>query len=507
MAATERAGEAPRLSYATKVLYAVGATATNLKLRALSTFLVIFYNQVVGLPPQLVGSILAAALVFDAVLDPVIGQFSDNLRSRWGRRHPFMLVAAVPYALAFFLLWTPPADWSHGALAIYLAVCLFAVRFFDTFFELPHQALAPELAKGYDERTNLLAMRHFFAVAGGLGMTVLAYQVFLKEQPDGTGGVLARDGYFAYALTGALIIFGTVLASTLGTASRIPYLTPAPQRQITLKGMVVEMAQTLNNRAFLSAAVSMMFIAVAVGARNGLEIYFGLYFWELKQSQLATLATMSVVGGFMGVGLAPVVGRWLGKKNGAIAVFAAAVLVHITPVSLRLLGLAPANGTPELLALLYGEEIINATLAAATGILLAAIIADVVEDAEVKTGRRSEGLLMSANALFRKMISGMGVFIATTVLALANFPEKAERGQVAPEALYSLGLAYIPIIVGLYGIAIGLLFTYNITRERHEANLEKLRASATEQAAAEAGPGINSGEVTTRSALRPEASA
>lgn len=104
MAATERAVEAPRLSYATKVLYAVGATATNLKLRALSTFLVIFYNQVVGLPPQLVGSILAAALVFDAVLDPVIGQFSDNLRSRWGRRHPFMLIAAAPYALAFFLL-------------------------------------------------------------------------------------------------------------------------------------------------------------------------------------------------------------------------------------------------------------------------------------------------------------------------------------------------------------------------------------------------------------------
>lgn len=76
---------------------------------------------------------------------------------------------------------------------------IFAVRFFDTFFELPHQALAPELAQAYDERTNLLALRHFFLVAGGLGMTVLAYQVFLKERPDGTGGVLARDGYFASA--------------------------------------------------------------------------------------------------------------------------------------------------------------------------------------------------------------------------------------------------------------------------------------------------------------------
>lgn len=495
MTAASGAGETPRLGFATKVAYALGSTATNLKLRALSTFLVIFYNQVVGLPPQLVGSILAMAMIFDAVIDPILGQVSDNLRSRWGRRHPFMLAAALPYAIAFFLLWNPPVGWSEGALGVYLAVCLLAVRFFDTFFELPHQALAPELAKGYDERTNLLALRHFFLVLGGLGMTILAYQVFLKERPDGTGGVLARDGYFAYSLTGAIIIFVTIVASTLGTAHRIPYLTPAPSRKITLSAMVREMAHTLNNRAFFSAALAMLFIAVAVGARNGLEIYFGLYFWELRQAQLAGLATMSVIGGFAGVLLAPVVGRWFGKKWGVIAVFATAVLVHITPVSLRLLGLAPANGTVELLFLLYGEEIINATFAAATGILLASLIGDVVEDAEVKTGRRSEGLLLSANNLFRKMISGMGVFIATTVLATVGFPDNAERGQIAPEVLRGLGLAYIPTIVVLYGIAICLLLTYGITRKRHEANLGILAARAGEQAAAEAGPGIGSGEI------------
>ena len=99
---------APPLGFGTKLFYAVGSTATNLKLRALSTFLVIFYNQVVGLPPQMVGSILAIALIFDAVLDPLLGQFSDNFRSRWGRRHPFMLAAALPYAVCFFMLWNPP---------------------------------------------------------------------------------------------------------------------------------------------------------------------------------------------------------------------------------------------------------------------------------------------------------------------------------------------------------------------------------------------------------------
>ncbi|MFN9711655.1 MAG: MFS transporter, partial [Alphaproteobacteria bacterium] len=93
--------EPPPLRMGTKLLYAVGSAATNLKVRALTTFLVIFYNQVIGLPPKLVGLILMVALVFDAVIDPFVGQVSDNLRSRWGRRHPFMMAAALPYALAF----------------------------------------------------------------------------------------------------------------------------------------------------------------------------------------------------------------------------------------------------------------------------------------------------------------------------------------------------------------------------------------------------------------------
>lgn len=494
MTAAARAGEAPRLGFPTKLAYAVGSTATNLKLRALSTFLVIFYNQVVGLPPATVGSILALALLLDAFLDPILGQISDNVRSRWGRRHPFMLAAALPYAVCFFLLWNPPHGWSHEALGAYLMVLIFAVRFFDTFFELPHQALAPELAKDYDGRTNLMALRHFFLVAGGLGMTVLAYQVFLKERPDGTGGVLARDGYFAYSLTGAIVIFVTILVSVFGTAHRIPYLAEPPRRQITFKGMAVEMFHTLNNRSFIAMALASMFVAVGVGARNGLEIYFGLYFWQLSQPQLAGLATMSVVGGFIGVFLAPGVSRWMGKKWGAVATFVAAVAVHITPVSLRLLDLAPANGTPELLWLLYGEEIVNATLAGIIAILLASLIADVVEDAEVKTGRRSEGLLLSANNLLRKAVSSGGILVATTVLTLIGFPEKAERDEVPAEVLRNLGLAYIPMIVGFYAVGIALISTYTINRERHMENLARLEARAVGAAADEAGPGLGSGE-------------
>jgi Na+/melibiose symporter-like transporter len=478
MTAAARAAERPPLSLATKLLYALGAAANSIKLRGLSTFLLIFYNQVVGLPAATVGAILMIALVFDAFIDPAVGQISDNFRSRWGRRHPFMFAAAIPVSAAFFLLWNPPMDWDHKAIAAYLLVCLLTVRFFDTFFELPHQALVPELAKDYDERTRLISLRMLFMVASGLAMTVLAYQVFLKEQPDGSGGVLARDGYFNYALTASLLIFSVIVISTLGTLSQVPFLRAAPSRKITVRRMISEVAHTLNNRAFVVAALTGMFIAVAIGARNGLELYFGLYFWELKQSQLALLTTVSVLGSMAGVAVSPWMAATLGKKHGAIAMFVSALAVGIAPIILRLMDLMPPNGSPVLLAILLGETALNMALAAATGVLLASMIADVVEDAEVKTGRRSEGLLLSADNLFKKLVSGMGILIATQILQLIEFPIGAKRGAVDPEVIHRLGLIFIPTVTVLFGLAILCLCFFNIDRAKHEENLRKLRDAA-----------------------------
>ena len=150
MTSTSAVGERPPVGLTTKVLYGLGAVANAVKARGLSTFLLIFYNQVIGLPPQMVSSAIFIALIFDAFCDPLVGQISDNFRSPWGRRHPFMYAAALPVSLAFFLIWNPPSGWSNTELFGYMLACLLVIRLFDTFFELPSSALAPELARDYD---------------------------------------------------------------------------------------------------------------------------------------------------------------------------------------------------------------------------------------------------------------------------------------------------------------------------------------------------------------------
>ena len=153
--AVPKAQTSGKLSIPTKLFYGVGSVAFGVKDQGFSYLLLIFYNQVVGLPSATVGLAIMVALMFDSLLDPIMGQVSDNWRSRWGRRHPFMYAAALPVAASYLLLWNPPQDWSHGALFIYLIVVAVIIRSFITMYEIPSAALAPELTTDYDERTKV----------------------------------------------------------------------------------------------------------------------------------------------------------------------------------------------------------------------------------------------------------------------------------------------------------------------------------------------------------------
>src|SRR5574341_1599721 len=104
------------LPFRTKLFYGVGSVAFGVKDNGFGTFLLIYYNQVLGLAEDLVGLAIMLALVADAVLDPFIGWASDHLHSRWGRRHPFMYAAALPVAAMYYLLWTPPSGLSADQL-------------------------------------------------------------------------------------------------------------------------------------------------------------------------------------------------------------------------------------------------------------------------------------------------------------------------------------------------------------------------------------------------------
>ncbi|MEN0651752.1 MULTISPECIES: MFS transporter [Hyphobacterium] len=461
-----------------KLAFGVGAVASGVKTSAFDYFLLLFYSQVVGLDARLVGFAILVALVFDAISDPLVGYWSDNLRSRWGRRHPFMYISAIPVALSFFLLWNPPADASQHVLFWYLLVLAVTIRTAITFFETPSSALVPELTKDYDERTSLFSLRVFFGWFGGNVMSVMMFFLLFpllasEAFPDGR---FNPDAYQVYGIVGSLVIFVAILVCALGTHSNIAHLEPAPPaRQMTLKRIFGEIFETLSERSFVALFASALLGAVASGVAASLSYYFLTYFWSFSEIQTGVILLGTFVAAGIGLVLAPIVSRTIGKKRGAMIVGLIAFVGSPMPIVLRLIGVLPENGEPFVFWFVLITNIVDIGLIICFQILFFSMVADLVEQSEVKTGRRSEGVFTATVTFIRKSVQGLGVLTASFVLALAAFPVGGDTSDVSETAIWRLGALYVPTVLILWLAMIAAISAYKIDRTSHEINLEKLR--------------------------------
>ncbi|MET0152766.1 MAG: MFS transporter, partial [Candidatus Binatia bacterium] len=425
-----------------------------------------------------VGLAIMLALMIDAVVDPVIGHLSDHLHARWGRRHPFMYASTLPVAIVYWLLWNPPAHMAPAALLVFFLLVSVIVRLAISTYEIPSASLVPELTQHYDERTSLISYRYFFGWWGGLGMTVLAYAVFLQPDALHPVGVLNPEGYRHYGIVAAVVMLLAMLASAIGTHRFIPNLRQPAAKPFGFRGIFRELGETLSNRSFLALFSAGVFASMAAGLQAALQIYINTYFWELSSSQISVLVLISFASAVMAFVAAPILSRRFGKKCAAIGVSLAGVAIGPLPILLRLLHLFPANASTKLMPTLLVFNLVTTMLVIMSGILSSSMSADIVEDSELSTGRRSEGVFVAANEFVQKAVSGIGIFASTLLLAFIGFPSDAQPGAVDPLVVRKLGLVYAPALIVLYLVAIGFLATYSISRERHLSNLEKLTEKA-----------------------------
>jgi GPH family glycoside/pentoside/hexuronide:cation symporter len=465
---------APTLPRSTRLLYGSGTIAFGIKDQGFNALLMLFYNQVIGLPAAWVGAAIMIAMVADAFFDPFLGQYSDNFRSRWGRRHPFMYASALPIAVSYLFLWSPPAMSQAGTFAWLVTVSII-VRCAISLYEIPSTALLAEFTSDYDERTKLVAARYFFGVLGGLGMTVLTFKFFLRPTAEQSVGHLNASGYATYAWVASGIMLASILVSSLGTQKRVLTLPALPPSvRFNLATMLREMFAIMVHRSYVSILLASLFFAVASGLNAALAVYFSTYFWALSANQIAALASSSVVGIILALLVVLPLSARFGKKRSAMVLFALSLASNITPLILRSLDAFPVNGDPVLLPLLMGQYAFTTMCVIAGAILAVSMVADVTDLIQLETGRRSEGLLFSAATLVNKAVSGMGVFISGLLLAFVNFPARAQPGQVDSEVLTSLAVTYI-LATGLTCVlAIICLAYYPISRAQHSENIRQL---------------------------------
>jgi len=466
-----------RPSAGTKGAFGFGAVATGVTDTGFNYFLLIFYSQVVGLDARLVGLAITISLFVDAFADPIVGYWSDNIHSRVGRRHPFMYFSAIPVAISYMLLWMPPVGWNPQQLFWYLLALSIVTRIFITFYETPSSALAPELAYDYDERSSIQSSRYFFGWSGGNVMTVLMFVVIFPAfvTPVIANGQFNREAYATYGVSAAVLVLTAILVSSIGTHKRIPHMRPAPpKRRLTLRKIFGEMVETLADRSFAALFLSAVLGAVAAGLSASLTFYFTTFFWGFSSTQIGIITLGVFVSAALGAWIAPIASRRMGKKRGAMIIGLVAFVGAPLPIVLRLLGVLPGNDDPSVFWLVLVTNTIDTGLIICFQILTSAMIADLVEKSELRTGRRSEGVFFASITFVRKAVLGLGLIAASFILTQAAFPVGAKAGEVSDDTLWRLGAYYVPTVLALWLAMIAVLGTYRLGRADHEENLRRL---------------------------------
>ena len=463
-----------QLNSKTKYIYGAGAAPFGIKENGFAYFLLIFYSQVLGLEPVLASLALTIAIAFDAVSDPLIGYISDNWRSKWGRRHPFMYISIIPICLSYAVMWNPPEFVidDQALLFTYLVVMAVSIRIFITFYDVPSTALISELTSDYDTRTQLMGLRFSFGWLGGIGMAFLAYSTFLAGS-DGENGILQAAGYADYGIAASVLMFIFMVGSSIGTHNTIPHLhVPPAIEKISPRLVFGEILDVMRNKNFLALLLASVFFGTASGFQAALSLYFHTFFWELQTSQLAIFTMFQALAAVLAVPAA----RWLGarfdKKRAALGSFVVMFLIGPSMWLARLGGFLPENGDPILFNMLLTHNFLQVWIIIVFYILFASMMADVVEDSAVDTARRNEGIIFAARAFAGKMVAGIGILLAGLVLTLINLPQNAKPADVDPQTMVNLVYMVVPIEAVFYTLAFFMMRRYQITRKKHGENVE-----------------------------------
>ncbi len=394
-----------------KIFYGLGAIAFGVKDNGFQVLLLLYYNRVLGLRAGLVGTAILIALAIDAVIDPKIGYWSDRVRSRWGRRHPFLYAAALPAALSYLLLFLPPAGLSKQALFVYLLVTSVFTRVCISFYEIPSAALAPELTSQYDERTSFAGFRYFFGWAGGLSMTLLAFSFFLHYAPGQSTAMLDPAGFRHYGIAAALIMGASTLLSAFGTQAAVK---PAPGQayyEVPRINIFSEIRSVFRNRAALSAILAGQFMLLATGLSFALGTYFNIYAWGLSAREITILTAGLFFSAMFALLIAPWVTRRFDKRGATLRAAALLFLLLPFPLELGLTGHFPTRESGSMIPFLLFYNMLVTVLLVLVPILLSSMVTDVVEDIEVKTGQRQEGVIFANNTFVAKWATGLAVFL------------------------------------------------------------------------------------------------
>jgi GPH family glycoside/pentoside/hexuronide:cation symporter len=472
---------AQELSFGTRVTYSIGAFPDAVTNTSVNIFLLFYVTTACGLSAGMAGTAIALGLIFEAVADPLIGLFSDNLRSRWGRRLPFMIGGLPLLLISYILLFSLPDTSDQWLLFALVAVLSATVRTTLSLYNLPYFAAGAEMSDEPKERERIIAWRWTMAVVGAFLTVAVGMGLYFK----GNSGIAQRLNYVPYAWTMAgIMLVGAGLAiwavwRTRGRQHAIEV------HAVSASALAGELRELLRSRSFrILFGVAFMF-AAAQGVTQTLGLHAYAFFWHLPAEQAQGITLAIAVGLMLGAPIAgPIVLR-LEYRVSAMIGLGGMIVMQAVPAALKLAGLLTLEGDP-LARVLTGFAVFGGAMTTVAAIAVLTMITNAADEHEYIFGVRREGSYFAGWTLALKAAGAFGTLLSGLALQAIDFPVQLTKeqglGVTLPQQMTdSLGLFYGPGAAILSLVALGLLSMFHLSREGHRKimiELEARRAAA-----------------------------
>ncbi len=437
-----------RLTRRTKLAYGAGDLGPAIVTAINGFFLNAFLLDVAGLRPGMVGTIFLLTKIWDAVNDPLLGMLSDRTRTRWGRRRPWLLFAAIPFGVFFFLQWNVPPVSDAGKFVYYLIVAILLDTAF-TAINVPYAALTPELTHDYDERTSLSSYRMSFSILGGV-LAAFFHTILVGLFPE------VRVGYMVSAAVWAVLI--TVPNwITFAFTREVHFTEDRPKGPGFFEGIKI----AFRNRAFVLVTVIYLLSWLSIQfVQNNLILY--VRYWLGAEALFGPIILAVQFSAFAFVLVWTQVSRRVGKQRTYYVGMGVWIIV-----SLALFFVQPGQ-----IALFFVLAILAGAGVSIGYIIPWSMIPDVIEQDELETGQRREGIFYGFFVFMQKLGLSLGLAISNFMLEAAGYitPVSGEALPLQPPPVLlalRLFVSVAPAIVLL--ISFVVVRAYPITRERHAA--------------------------------------
>lgn len=451
-----------KLSRLTKLAFGAGDLGPAIVAAINGFYLNAFLLDVAGLRPAAAGTIFLLAKIWDAVNDPFLGTLSDRTKTRWGRRRPWLLFAAIPFGLAFFLQWLVPPMGDTGKFFYYLVVAILLDTAY-TAINVPYAALTPELTHDYDERTSLSSYRFSFSILGGV-LAAFFHSMIVGMFESPIQGYAVSAAVWAFFITVPNFI-------TFAFTRETHYLEDRPKGPGFYEGLKI----AFKNKAFVYVTVIYLLSWLSIQfVQNNLLLY--VKYWIGAESQFGFLILGIQFSAFIFL----LIWARISEKTGKQFVYYLGMGIWV------LVAIALFLVQPGQFALLMFIAIIAGAGVSIGYLIPWSMLPDVIEQDELETGQRREGLFYGFFVFLQKLGLSLGLAISNYALELTGYINQV-AGQPQPvqpdSALMALRVfvSFVPAVILLASIQV--VRSYPITRERHHAMRQELERRRLAQAA------------------------